>query len=446
MQRPQAINAITLNDELSRFKRHISHLAAKGDHNGTDGDGKRQNFIFDSYLQVWSILCYTVKSWDELHIISTLTTRGTSDKLLPLDAPPFGWPGDQNSQAFIRNFLKNQWMFAPLTLTLDPGRIILKRDLARERILPIKEESEIQGPQHSSDYKSAVFKVTFHPCCLEVDGKHPHPETVIIKRIGPVPGSKEPKEWLNEVSVLTSFQEKPSDPDSDEDIITSNPFDYINRYLGSWHQGYGEDHGHGKSNRMWTIMLEYATLGDLKHFCAGNVEIIRKYGGEEKWAFWDGVLKDLFQGLECIHGFNWVHQDIKESNVVVDYQRPEAEAEPPSTFEQLRFKMIDFGKASRSGEPISGGNHGYMAPECCNTLDVHAIVLPKYNKESDIWSLGCMLSNLLITTQLGEEGHARYLAARKGESKGGPLQGTGFETGFYKNTSTRLQCVDSMHD
>jgi hypothetical protein len=315
------------NRKLFGFKNFVSDSRRTHNHEGVDGDGEPQKFvcrealneywkdtlgdllkgvnlhlcvdakeILESYLQVWSIVCYTANSCGDLHLIEPLTTKGTSDQSIPLSRPPFGWPCDKNSQDFMREFMKNQWMFAPLTFSSQ--KMILRRNLAKEQILPIEEEEVIRQPQPSEDYQSAVFKVKFHRCCISGS----HPQTVILKSIGPVPGGHKPAEWESEASIYSSFRSyvPPSDPDSSEiTYINSSPFDYIPAYLGSWNQGLEA------LNNKWTIMLEYATLGNLAKFCEREAETICAYPGRKKQCFWDGVLKDLLQGLICIHGSDW---------------------------------------------------------------------------------------------------------------------------------------------
>lgn len=86
-----------------------------------------------------------------------------------------------------------------------------------------------------------------------------------------------------------------------------------------------------------------------------------------------------------------------------------------------------------------------VAPECCSIHEVESIITPTYTKEADIWSLGCLLSNLLVKTQLGKEGYTRYLNSRIAENKDGLLEGSGHEKGFHRSRSKRVVCVDEMH-
>lgn len=314
-----------MESKLQAFKDYIFNLSGQHNHEGTDGDSKKQKFvcrealkayweakpttlsdflkdaklvradagdILESYLQVWSIVCYTAENIYDLRFIDLLTSE-TGDILLPLSAPPSAWPKDRHSQQFIQNFMENQWMFAPLKFG---STMIFRRSLAKERILPIEKLDEIRKPENYFRYPSTVSKAQFYPCCITGD----RPQTVILKSIGP--GTTEPAEWDNEVDIYTTFRYfvDTQDPGPDGFILTkANPFDYITTCFDSWVQD------HGEAGKTWTITLEYAALGNLGQFCEQQASTIHAFKGEDKYRFWDRVLRDLLQGFVCIHGVDW---------------------------------------------------------------------------------------------------------------------------------------------
>ena len=120
----------------------------------------------------------------------------------------------------------------------------------------------------------------------------------------------------------------------------------------------------------------------------------------------------LLLGIKHMHSFNIIHRDIKPENVMV-------------TKDQKLIKIIDFGssldlggtdfekklaekkskeKNMRPDFANFAGTANYMSPECVHN---------KFsNKKSDIWSLGCVLYNL-ITGFPPFNGESEYLIFEK---------------------------------
>ncbi|KAK2865046.1 hypothetical protein FQN49_003962 [Arthroderma sp. PD_2] len=86
------------------------------------------------------------------------------------------------------------------------------------------------------------------------------------------------------------------------------------------------------------------------------------------------------------------HQDLKPSNILVDFDR---------------FIVADFGLAKfisetqTSNTPFIIGGGDYLAPECEDLRDLKKGFV---NRLSDIWSFGCIIVDILTFMQLGKEG------------------------------------------
>eukprot|EP00397_Hematodinium_sp_SG-2012_P020243 GEMP01020846.1.p1 GENE.GEMP01020846.1~~GEMP01020846.1.p1 ORF type:complete len:577 (+),score=156.11 GEMP01020846.1:189-1919(+) len=98
------------------------------------------------------------------------------------------------------------------------------------------------------------------------------------------------------------------------------------------------------------------------------------------------LLRDMLKAVLCCHCNNICHRDIKPENFMFPTANPHGN-DP--------IKMIDLGLSEKfvEGKALSGtiGTVGYMAPE---------VVLGKYSRECDIWSLGVIFFVLLTAHPL----------------------------------------------
>lgn len=105
--------------------------------------------------------------------------------------------------------------------------------------------------------------------------------------------------------------------------------------------------------------------------------------------------RQLFEGLEILHGYNWAHRDLKPRNIFVVRDAP-----------QWWIKIGDFGiskriRAEQRGMYSRVGTDDYMAPEMFwgDYNDTDAGETLPFTLAVDLWSLGCVLFRLL-TRQL----------------------------------------------
>jgi serine/threonine protein kinase len=96
------------------------------------------------------------------------------------------------------------------------------------------------------------------------------------------------------------------------------------------------------------------------------------------------VLLQLSKILEIIHSLHLIHRDIKPSNIMIT--------------DNFRVKLIDFGvsKISQRTETFTGGLSGttrYTAPEYFQ-IDKNGENSIHINSKIDIWSTGCLISEI----------------------------------------------------
>lgn len=89
------------------------------------------------------------------------------------------------------------------------------------------------------------------------------------------------------------------------------------------------------------------------------------------------MVKQVLKGLSYLHEHNLIHRDIKPDNILINAN--------------CTIKIIDFGTATFNAKELKRrstvGTPWYCAPEVINTDD--------YNWSVDIWSLGCMMLELI---------------------------------------------------
>lgn len=124
------------------------------------------------------------------------------------------------------------------------------------------------------------------------------------------------------------------------------------------------------------IIMEYAEKGDLEQF-------IKRYKRYNKKLSEKNILKILSHislGIKHLHEANIIHRDLKPSNILID--------------KNYNFKIADFGVSKVLGNRFKlaytcVGTPYYMAPEVIANNKIG------YSFSSDLWSLGCILFQLI---------------------------------------------------
>jgi len=133
------------------------------------------------------------------------------------------------------------------------------------------------------------------------------------------------------------------------------------------------EYGAFEPKTYFIIVMEYCPEGDLKEkievdFCSFTEEWVRT------------VFAQLLQAVQYLHSKNVIHRDLKSQNVFLA--------------QDGRVRLGDFGLCKHTRNPGVGtatfshaGTDCYMAPEMLSSS--------RYGKPADIWSLGCVLYELV---------------------------------------------------
>lgn len=127
------------------------------------------------------------------------------------------------------------------------------------------------------------------------------------------------------------------------------------------------------------LVLEYCKNGDLSQFNSGI--------GEERTKFY---LRQIIKGLQVLYEYNIIHRDLKPANIFLT--------------EDSKIKIGDFGLSRSLGldnlVDTYVGSPAYMSPELMNMRNSNN---DRYNFKSDIWSLGCIVFELITGKRPFEE-------------------------------------------
>lgn len=151
--------------------------------------------------------------------------------------------------------------------------------------------------------------------------------------------------------------------------FAAEDFDFVNEY--------------GK--KFYNIVLEYADGGSLR-------QVIRSRGGwlpEYETSWYAGM---MLKGLRHVHDKGFVHCDLKPDNVLV-FNVPSAESKGVVKY---NLKLADFGLAKMSGGLKCGGRREYKYRGTLLYSSPESVVVGIHDTAMDIWSLGCMVLEMLL--------------------------------------------------
>ena len=161
-------------------------------------------------------------------------------------------------------------------------------------------------------------------------------------------------------------------------IIEENPFSesfeneveilkkFNNEYIVKYYESFTKDN-------YYNIIIEYCENGDLASFIKKHKT--RNNFINEKVIYF--IALDICKGIKEIHNMKLIHRDLKPDNLFIS--------------KDYKIKIGDFGVSkqlsTKKYAKSQAGTYNYMAPEMING--------EVYNRKVDIWSLGCILYELL---------------------------------------------------
>ncbi|KAM0189445.1 hypothetical protein ACHAPI_010025 [Fusarium lateritium] len=372
----------------------------------------RPSTILTGYITIFSILVYIRRT----RLIPLFIRYGFQDKQLPiLNLACFG--DDPTQVEMMREFCNSQWRFCPVIFS--NGSPMDQRIIDARQILPIRSEMIIGSKTRNS--KSHIRAITLHAGCYDTLWS---PTGVVVF-----------KEYRKEVFRRSWTQEF-------NVFVSIDSCEYIVQYLGSFEQ----------NNRCF-IILEHASGGSLLQLFNQDV---RPNTPEQRMHFWRGLM-GLTKAINKIQNLGggphsqrtgFAHRDINPANILVFH------GENGVFSSGFKMKLADFDTAISihhiDDKPITyqdnDGNRTYCAPEASRIYEEEERDFKQVHAASDIWSLGCVVSESTIWVSGGIAALERAVIDRNTEIKEfyPTIVGSGFEQGFH-NGSMLLNCVFNAH-
>ena len=168
---------------------------------------------------------------------------------------------------------------------------------------------------------------------------------------------------IKSINIKSKTQEGLKTIENEALILKQINSEYIVKYVDSF-----------IDSEHFNIVMEYCDNKDLKSFInthKNNNELIN-----EEVIY--NIILDICYGIKEIHSKNLIHRDLKPENLFIS--------------KDYKIKIGDFGISKQLINTVNyantnKGTYNYMAPEIING--------EKHNKKVDIWSLGCILYELL---------------------------------------------------
>ncbi|KAL8859794.1 MAG: hypothetical protein Q9178_003626 [Gyalolechia marmorata] len=344
-----------------------------------------------SYLRPFAIL---LSSGCGGMIRQFINRRELQDTSLPFFTEPENFPKSSAKNLF-EAFRKEQWQFCAVQLEYD-----MSDDLATDFILPINAKEEIGNGGSAILYKITVDEV--------------------YNKLKPVDPARAPgKSMTANTFALKTYRT----PEAKKYFENERDAFVQLRYGGKPPANIIEYYGSFAREGNYNIILEYADRGTLDDYMKNTPE---PKSIREITTFWTNFLP-VIRGLVQIHGtekqasdgpnilLGW-HHDIDPSNILVVSRSQDSPYD-------CEFKIADLGLAhfkryiSSSNNATDDDRYGmnaYGAPETYRDKDLetcHMQVL----QFADIWSMGCVLSEVATWITEGNTKLSVYRGRRQTE-------------------------------
>ncbi|KIX03656.1 uncharacterized protein Z518_07209 [Rhinocladiella mackenziei CBS 650.93] len=362
--------------------------------------------------------------------------RELFDNHLPFLTMPANFPRSNNEGVFFKKFDEEQWRFCAHIFS----RARIDDQISASYILPITSKEKI-----AEGGTANVFRIQIHPDYDELDPPTGDSDESHVRK-------------HNNTYVLKTFHSRKYPAKCLYKSETA-AFAYLKRScaLGNNFIGF---HGSFVYNDTYNILLEYADIGSLEDYFT---TISPPSTGEDILKLWTSVF-GLLTAVENLHTIeaegNWEepvwHQDIKPDNILVC-------SGPSGSPYDFKFKLGDLGLAHFRKEKFrhenarklgrgqlqsildkdSGGTKIYGAPECYQGDDSHYSPKRAIGQSVDIWSLGCVFSEVAQWIAQGKEGLDKYRQRRMIATRKVPGHQ---DIGCFHDRDHVLECVNDTHE
>lgn len=349
--------------------------------------------IRKKYIKVFLILLFTSNG---RFIASFLRHDNLSDQYLPFKSRPNHFPPSTADPDFFTSFYRRQWEFCARTF-----EYAIHQQLDEDLILPIIYKKKLGGGG-----SAVVHQIKLHPAYDK------------LSRQGHA------RESSTDQNAHTFVLKTYNTPDA-ERYYNNEVKGFLDLSNGGAHNasivGF---HGSFVWNGTYNVLLEYADRGTLAQFFDA---VQPPSSGEDLLKLWREIFR-LLGALAAIHSVQpsdssassdssilqgW-HQDIKPSNILVKSKKG------GSSYD-CEFKLADLGLSHfkrhvpTQREAIDRDTYGtraYGAPECYradNEIEQLALLV---KQGVDIWSLGCIFSEIAVWVVHGKNGLSEYRRRR----------------------------------
>ncbi|KAK5700213.1 hypothetical protein LTR17_023122 [Elasticomyces elasticus] len=337
--------------------------------------------------------------------IETFLRHDLSDKILPVDQRPHGFP---DSVSF-EDFRDKQWPFCAYRLFTG-----MVKSISSEKIIAIESRTELAKGDGST-----IYKIQVHP---EYDGLQDDDTSV--------------NSHLSHTYVLKAYDGAEAQKHHDAEVEAYDkihsgglPIENLLRYYGTYTY-------EGK----YYVILEYADVGTLEDFLRETPKPTR---GEHIIGIWRGAF-GLVEAVFRVHMQHGWHQDIDMENILV-------RSKPGVSPYSWSMKLADYGR-SHFKDPDSTsivmadydtfGTKTYGAPECYRSDRFSQTTRLQVPQGVDIWSLGCVWSELAVWIVKGYDGLQAYRKRRRAATDELGLQ----NPGCFHDGKAVLPCIQEVHN
>lgn len=379
--------------------------------------------IYTNFQRVFTILVLIGRAQSIREFISH---GHLADRSLPFRSCD-DWPED--CRDFFESFTSLQWQFCPLRFKYGD---LLDRRLHDKEILPIIEEASL-----NKGGNSRTSLVWIHPEYDDLQDHRSKGRETTKYLLKTICSPKDEQSYLNELDTYTRLMQADDQGNKhkEDDVVK-----HLIKLYGSWRQK-------GQCN----LLLEYADHGTLQEWFEKTTPPHTK---KEFITFWSNLVH-IVKPIQCLHEglrdpttggtLHAIHQDLTLSNILVS-------SNGGSSAFDVTFKLSDFGltrfeERSDAKKDIEArercGTQMYSAPECTRDDPFLQRTQLWVKNGIDVWSLGCILSEVVVWSSYGNDGLIKYLEDRRHETAHYPnLEAAGY-SGCFHDGENVLKAVDS---